>query len=123
MNTQKYGESHGGYIDGWPWSNEFQESAFPKSQDKPTNEIYNSPPKGAEEQGKPMASSERLPIPMALESNGKISPAKKNLCKWFVLCKNSSLVIFSYYRYVQMQFQNMQYGSQTKRKIPSFVSG
>lgn len=77
---QKYAESHGGYIETWPWSGEVQDNAYGNNPDK-FKDFLKSESTNADDSSKLATSSEHLPIPMALETNGKISPAKKNLCK------------------------------------------
>lgn len=79
---QKYPDTNGGIPDNWPWSSEYQDTAFGKGGLEKSNELYNSGSKSAEEPPRLAASAERLPIPMALEGKGKQSPAKKNLCKF-----------------------------------------
>lgn len=71
---------HGGYLESWPWSSEVQEIVYDKPQSQ-SDEIFKGIPSNVDEAPGVVVSAEHLPIPMALESNGKISPAKKNLCK------------------------------------------
>lgn len=97
---QKYADSPGSFADNWPWSNEYQDTAFGgKTQDN-FDEQYNGGGKSVEEPprlaGSNGAIAERLPIPMALEGRGKNLPAKKNLCEFkFRRSSNESPIPFT----------------------------